>query len=78
VEGEMIKKRGWEERFSERIRREIEAYKSGGDTKENRLIISGLRDCIYLLGESMNKEDYSFANGFQKFLKDMGMEEVFS
>ena len=72
------KKRGWEQRFAEKINREVSAYRKEGLTEQNRWIICGIKDTIYLLGECINKDKYSFANGFQLFLKDTGItiEEV--
>ena len=65
-----MKKKGWEKRFADRINKELEAYRKEGLTKDNRWIICGIKDTIYLLGESINKEEYSYAFGFQRFCRD--------
>jgi len=64
-------KRDWQQRFSERLNRELEAYRREASTEMNRAILIGFKDCLYLLGEAINKEDYSFANGFERFCNDL-------
>jgi hypothetical protein len=66
-------KRKWQERFAESINKEQAAYKKEGDNFENRWILTGMKDTIYLLGAAINKEEYSWASGFQKFCKELGV-----
>ncbi len=64
-------KKNWQQRFSERLNREFNAYRKEAPSEMNRAIQIGFKDCLYLLGESLNKEAYSFANGFEKFCNDL-------
>ncbi len=70
----MIIKKDWQKRFANRINKEISAYKKEGVTEQNRWILTGMKDMIYLLGESINKDDFSFADGFQRFCKEMQID----
>lgn len=66
-------KRGWQKRFADVINRDLRAYEKEGLSEQNRWIICGMKDTIYLLGESLN-QDYRFANGFRKFCEEMGID----
>ena len=66
-----MKKKGWEKRFANKINNELRVYAGEGLSENNRWIICGIKDAVYLLGECINKDIYAFANGFQRFCKDM-------
>ena len=71
----MIIKKGWQKRFADRINKEILTYKKEGrESTDRKWIVLGIKDTVYLLGECMNEKEYSFANGFQKFCKEMQID----
>ena len=72
----MKKKRDWEKRFADSINKEIKAYKKEGLSENNRWCICGIKDTLYLLGSAINEKEHSWASGFQKFLKEIGIEEI--
>ena len=40
---------------------------------DKKWIMVGIKDTLYLLGESIN-EEYKWANGWRKFCEDMGIK----
>lgn len=44
---------GWQKRFADVINKELCAYKKEGLSEQNRWIICGIKDAVYLLGESL-------------------------
>lgn len=64
-------KRDWQKRFGEAIKKEIAQYTKEGATQDDRWVLLGIKNTIYLLGEAINKEEYSFANGFIKFCEEL-------
>lgn len=67
-------KKDWQKRFGEAIKKEIANYAKEGATQDERWILVGIKDTLYLLGEAINKEEYSYANGFLKFCEELGVD----
>lgn len=58
---------GWKSKFSEMINKELKSYKLDSDRRP----ICIIKDVIYLLGISIDKNKYSCKKGFELFCKDM-------
>ncbi len=70
----MHTKKDWQKRFGESIKKEIAQYSKEDATQEDRWVLLGIKDTIYLLGEAINKDEYSFAIGFLKFCEELGID----
>ena len=71
----MILKKGWKERFAATINHEIIAINQNifYSKKERRKSIDSMKNVIYLMGISIDKNKYQWASGFDRFCDDMNM-----
>ena len=69
-------KHSWRKRFADSINKELSSNAREPDKKSGFIRSQGVLDAVYLLGESINFEEYSYASGYRKFLDDFGIKVV--
>ena len=77
-EDSMKFKRHWQKRFAKKILHEIKCIEKNPFIKldERNHRIDTIKDVLFLMGVSVDKDLYNYAKGYDKFCEDFGVPEL--